>query len=191
MQDVERLSMAEREHGIKKPIVMPDVFKDDIEEDWEDWIESAKACAEINSWDNNLKCKLLGVRVKGTAYKVNQDLETAVKLDCKVLCKTLEKRFKTVKQPQFYKTKFLGLKQEQNEIILDLGNKIRTLARKTYPEIDAQLRDELAHDQFVRVLTNVDMTLKLRHNIPDTLDDAIRMAIDWQTVEIDVRKEKR
>ena len=191
MQDVERLSMAEREHGIKKPIVMPDVFKGDIEEDWEDWIESVKAYAEINSWDNNLKCKLLGVRVKGTAYKVNQDLETAVKLDCKVLCKTLEKRFKTVKQPQFYKTKFLGLKQEQNEIILDLGNKIRTLARKTYPEIDAQLRDELARDQCVRVLTNVDMTLKLRHNIPDTLDDAIRMAIDWQTVEIDVRKEKR
>ena len=81
MQDVERLSMAEREHGIKKPIVMPDVFKGDIEEDWEDWIESFKACAEINSWDNNLKCKLLGVRVKGTAYKVYQDLETAVKLD--------------------------------------------------------------------------------------------------------------
>ena len=134
---------------------------------------------------------MLGVRVKGTAYKVYQDLETAVKLDYKELCKTLEKRFKTVKQPQFYKTKFLGLRQEQNEIILDLGNKIRTLARKTYPEIDAQLRDELARDQFVRVLTNVDMTLKLRHNIPDTLDDAIRMAIDWQTVEIDVRKEKR
>jgi hypothetical protein len=121
---------------------------------------------------------------------VCHDFET-VKLDCKELCKTLEKRFKTVKQPQFYKTKFLGLKQEQNEIILDLGNKIRTLARKTYSEIDAQLRDELARDQFVRVLTNVDMTLKLRHNMPDTLDDAIRMAIDWQTVEIDVRKDKR
>ena len=83
------------------------------------------------------------------------------------------------------------MKQEQNEIILDLGNKIRTLARKTYPEIDAQLRDELARDQFVHALTKVDMTLKLHHNMPDTLDDAIRMAIDWQTVEIDVRKEKR
>jgi hypothetical protein len=78
------------------------------------------------------------------------------------------------------------LKQEQYETILDLGNKIRTLARKAYPEIDAQLRDELA-----RALTKVDMTLKLRHNMPDILDDAIRMAIDWQTVEIDVRKDKK
>ena len=83
------------------------------------------------------------------------------------------------------------MKQEQNETILDLSNKIRTLACKAYPEIDAQLRDELARDQFVRALTKVDMTLKLRHNMPDTLDDTIRMAIDWQTVEIDVRKEKR
>jgi hypothetical protein len=80
---------------------------------------------------------------------------------------------------------------KQNETILDLGNKIRTLARNAYPEIDAQLRDYFARDQFVRALTNVDMTLKLRHNMPDTLDDAIRMAIDWQTVEIDVRKDKK
>ena len=89
------------------------------------------------------------------------------------------------------KSKFLGLKQEQHETILDLGNKIRTLSRKVYPEKYAQLRDYFARDQFVRALTNVDMTLKLRHNMPDTLDDAIRMAIDWQTVEIDVRKDKK
>jgi hypothetical protein len=35
-----------------------------------------KARAEINSWDDNLKCIFLGV--KGTTYKVYQDLETAV-----------------------------------------------------------------------------------------------------------------
>jgi hypothetical protein len=73
------------------------------------------------------------------------------------------------------------LKQERNETILDLGNKIRTLARKAYPKIDAQLRDNFARDQFVRALTNIDMTLKLRHNMPDSLDEAIQMAIDWQT----------
>lgn len=50
-----------------------------------------KACAEIKSWDDNLKCKLLGLRVKGTAYEVYQDLEKVVKLDWKELCKTLEK----------------------------------------------------------------------------------------------------
>jgi hypothetical protein len=83
------------------------------------------------------------------------------------------------------------LRQERNESILDLGNKIRTLARKAYPKIDAQLRDEFARDKFVRALTNIDMTLKLRHNMPDSLDDAMRMIIYSQTVEIDVRKDKK
>jgi len=77
-----------------------------------------------------------------------------------------------------------------NDTLLELGNRIRTLARKAYPDVEAVLRDELARDQFVRSLDNVDLTLKLRHNMPATLDDAIRMAIDWQTVEVDVRKLK-
>ena len=132
----------------------------------------------------------MGVRLKNTAYKVYQDLEAGVKTDWTNLCATLEKRFKTTKQPQFYKTKFLTTKQQPNDTILDLGNRIRTLARKAYPTLNAELRDELARDQFVRYLNNVEMTLKLRHNMPATLDDAIRMAIDWQTVELDVRKDK-
>lgn len=132
----------------------------------------------------------MSVRLKDTAYKVYQDLEQAVKGDWNNLCSTLEKRFKTVKQPQLYKTKFQTTKQLPNDTLLELGNRIRTLARKAYPDVDAVLRDELARDQFVRSLDNVELTLKLRHNIPGTLDDAIRMAIDWQTVEVDVRKLK-
>ena len=46
---------------------------------------------KYKSWDDNLKCKFLGVRVTGTAYEVYQDLETVVKLDWKELWKTLEK----------------------------------------------------------------------------------------------------
>jgi hypothetical protein len=57
---------------------------------------------------------------------------------------------------------------------LDLGNRVCTLARKAYPDINAKLRDELARDQFVRSLENVEMVLKLRHCMPETLDDEIR-----------------
>ena len=191
MQYLEQLAMADAEPaGIKKPVIMPEPFRGEIEEDWKDWLDNFKACAEINGWNDDLKCKFMGVRLKDTAYKVYQDTEAAVKTDWTNLCATLEKRFRTVKEPQFYKTKFNATKQLQGDTLLDLGNKIRTLARKAYPTIEAGLRDELARDQFVRALTNVDMTLKLKHGIPATLDDAIRMTIDWQTVELDVRKDK-
>ncbi|CAC5393515.1 unnamed protein product [Mytilus coruscus] len=185
------LAMANAEPaGTKKPVIMPDPFRGEIEEDWKDWLDNFKACAEINGWNDDLKCKFMGVRLKDTAYKVYQDTEAAVKTDWTNLCATLEKRFRTVKEPMFYKTKFNATKQLQGDTLLDLGNKIRKLARKAYPTIEAGLRDELARDQFGRALTNVDMTLKLRHCMPATLDDGIRMAIDWQTVELDFRKDK-
>jgi hypothetical protein len=63
-----------------------------------------KACAEINEWDDDLKCKFLGVRMKGTALKVYHDLDAGVKTNWNNLCTTLENRFKTVQQPQFYKS---------------------------------------------------------------------------------------
>ena len=34
--------------GIKKPVVMPDNFKGEIDEDWQDWLDHFKACADIN-----------------------------------------------------------------------------------------------------------------------------------------------
>lgn len=90
---------------MKNPIVMPDSYKGDLDEDWEDWIANFKACAEINEWDDDLKCKFLGVRMKGTALKVYHDLDAGVKTNWNNLCTTLENRFKTVQQPQFYKSR--------------------------------------------------------------------------------------
>lgn len=192
MQDLERLAMAENNPpevaGIKKPIVMPDIFKGDVDEDWEEYLEHFESCADINGWDDPTKCKFVSVKLKGNAYKVYKELDTEVKSDWANLCSTLEKRFKTVTQTQHYKTKFLSTAKSRGESLLDLGNRIRSLGRKAYPNLEAKLRDELARDQFVRSLDNLEMTLKIRHQMPETLDDAIRMAIDWQTVEQDVRK---
>lgn len=36
----------------------------------------------------------------------------------------------------------------------------------------------------------MEIVLNLRHCMPETLDDAIRIAINWQTVETDVRNQK-
>ena len=189
MQFLEHLAMEDQQPaGVKKPIIMPDIFQGDVEDDWEEYKENFESCAEINGWDEATKCKFMSVRLKGNAYKVFKELDSAVKGNWGDLCDILEKRFKTVTQSQHYKTKFLSTTKSSGESLLDLGNRIRSLARKAYPKLDAIMRDELARDQFVRSLDDIEMTLKIRHQMPATLDDAIRMAIDWQTVEQDVRK---
>lgn len=57
---------------------------------------------------------------------------------------SVEKRFKTVSQMQYYRTKFQGVTQTAAESLLDLGNKIRTLSRKAYPNLEAKLRNQFA-----------------------------------------------
>jgi hypothetical protein len=51
---------------------------------------------------------------------------------------------KTIKQPTIYQTKFLITKQLSRDTPIELRNRIRALARKVYPDVDAVLRNELA-----------------------------------------------
>lgn len=50
---------------------MPDTFKGEIEEDQQDWLDHFKTCADINSWNGEMKCKYMGMKLNNTAHKVN------------------------------------------------------------------------------------------------------------------------
>lgn len=135
--------------GIRKPIVMPDAFHG---EDLEDWISNFEACSDINGWTEQDKCKFLGVLMKGGALRVYIKLENSVKKDWPQLMTTLTSRFKSTREPELCKSQFLSRTKVPNETFLDVGNSIRTLARKAYPTIDNKIRDELARDQFIRAV---------------------------------------
>ena len=60
---------------------MPDTFKGEIEEYQQDWLDHFKTCADINSWNGEMKCKYMGMKLNNTAHKVNLDLKQTVKGD--------------------------------------------------------------------------------------------------------------
>ena len=60
MENVENVAMAEENPvGAKQPIIMPDMYKGDIDEECEDWLEHFNACAEINGWNEATKCRFI------------------------------------------------------------------------------------------------------------------------------------
>ncbi len=125
--------------------------------------------------------------MKGNALKVYVELDNATRQDWASTQEALASRFKTTKEPQLFKSQFLIRKWKPGETLLEFGQSVRTLSRNAYPDLSSAMRDELARDQFIRGIENTEMVLRLRHNLPKTLDDAIRMAIDWQAIENDVR----
>ncbi|CAG2228923.1 unnamed protein product [Mytilus edulis] len=169
----------------KRPIVMPDVFTG--EEEWTDWLFQFESCSSLNDWNDGLKCKFIIVRLKGTAGKVLSDLDDDTKKDWTKLKAELTARFDTTTRPDLYKSEFMGRRKKPSETYLEMGNSIRTLARKAYPSLSNNVRDELAKDQFLRGLDKTELALKVRHANPKTLDEAIRMTLEWEAVEKDVK----
>ncbi|MES9883734.1 MAG: hypothetical protein ABW185_23020 [Sedimenticola sp.] len=168
---------------IPKPIVMPDCFYGGDEEDWECWYQNFTDCAEINGWDDDLKLKFLAVRMKGMAQRVFMDLDSESKGDFSDASGALAVRFRSTKDKELFKSQFLSRNRQAGETLPSLGNAIRVLAGKAYTEVASKVRDELARDQFIRALNNSKLVLELRHHMPKSLDDAIRVAIEWENVE--------
>ncbi|CAC5374935.1 unnamed protein product [Mytilus coruscus] len=81
----------------------------------------------------------------------------------------------------------MGRRKKPSETYLEMGNSIRTLARKAYPSLSNNVRDELVKDKFLRGLDKTELALKIRHANPKTLDEAIRMTLEWEAVEKDVK----
>lgn len=169
----------------KRPIVMPDIYTGEGE--WAEWLFQFESCAALNDWTDDLKCKFIIVRLKGTAGQALSDLADDTKKDWAKLKSELAARFDITTRPDLYKSELMGRKKRPNETYLELGNSIRTLARKAYPTLPNNVRDELAKDQFLRGLDRTELALKVRHANPKTLDEAIRMALEWEAVERDVK----
>lgn len=156
----------------KPPIVMPDVYTG--EEEWSDWLFQFESCAALNDWDDDLKCKFIIVRLKGTAGKALSDLVAETKKDWKKLLAELGTRFDTTTRPDLYKSELMGRKKKDTESYLELGNSIRTLARKAYPSLSNAVIDELAKDQYLRGLDKTELALKVRHANHKTLTGGSR-----------------
>ena len=172
--------------AVTKPVILPDHFTGSGEEEWRDWFSSFKVVCEINKWSDEMKCKFLGLRLKGHALKVFRELDEDTRNNWQRLQEILTKRLESSQNPELYKSQLLSRKREHGESITTLGNAIRSLARKAYPALDAQTRDELARDQLIRALPNQKLVLHMRHHMPKTLDDAMKMAIEWEAIESDV-----
>ena len=163
----------------KRPIVMPDVFTG--EEEWIDWLFQFESCSSLNDWNDGLKCKFIIVILKGTAGKVLSDLDDDTKKKWAKLKAKLTARFDTTTRLDLYKSEFMGRRKKPSETYLEMGNSIRTLARKAYPSLSNNVRDELAKDQFLRGLDKTELALKARHANPKTLDEAIGMTLECQS----------
>ena len=60
---------------------------------------------------------------------------------------------------------------------------LRFLADKTYSQWNGEQRLEVVRRQFIQGLRSSSMQLKLMRENPDSLDEVVRLACQWETIE--------
>ena len=166
---------------LRRLIIQPSTFTGNG--DFKAWLNKFNRIAKVNGWDEEKRLDFLSVYLDGTADEVYRDLDDNEKGDWDTLTSNLEKRFDPAPCLDVFETELCTRKRAEGEKLSDLGNAIRTLARKAYPTEKAETRDRLARTQFVRALNEPEIQLKIRLAEPKTLNQAIKYEITVEDIQ--------
>ena len=73
--------------------------------------------------------------------------------------------------------------QSSGEKLTEFVGALRFLADKAYPQWSGGQRLEVVRRQFIQGLRSSSMQMKLMRENPESLDEAVRLACQWETIE--------
>lgn len=111
-----------------------------------------------------------------------------MKRDYHRLVKALTERFEPENQCELYKAQIKQRIRKRDEPLTELAQDIKRLTRMAYPSAFLDLRDTLSKDCFIEALNDADMELFICQKEPETLDDAVRMALKYEAFSQGRRK---
>ena len=170
-----------RVHMPAKPSVMPEKF--DGNSVWSDYHAHFEICAKINGWTSLQKANYLAVSLKGTAQMLLGDLSNNTLNDYVALASELKSRFGYEGQHELVRTQLKNRKKRQDENFAELGQDIKRMTARAYPDAPADLRDSLAKGHFTDALRDSNMRWHIYHTKPTSLQDTIHLATEWQAFE--------
>ena len=173
--------------GSVKPIVNPDNY--DGSKSFDDWLTNLELCSQINGWSVEQKTRFLAVRLRGPALQVYTDLSDARKHDYSALVKALKGRFSPQGQSYLFRAKLKVRSRRKNEKLPELASDIRRLVVKAYPDISAELREELGKDHFIEALDLPEIRMQVRRAKPVNLGDALTTALEEEAfIQVEYNK---
>ena len=162
---------------------MPEAFSGEPgERDWDAYEQYFIQCAELNGWDADRRAQFLGVGLRGQAERFAATLEPATRQDWDQFARALRRRFAPGNREALHKASFRSRRQRSGESFAGLADDLRRLVALAYPLAAHALRMELARDQFVDSVSDVRLQLRLKENMPATLDDAVARAVQLEAL---------
>jgi len=162
-----------------KPLVLPEIFTG--EKNWDEWADHFDSVATVNEWDDETKLKWLRVRLTGRAATAFRRLPETTRADFKEAVKAMRKRFEPESKKELYMAELQTRTKRRDEDWATLGDDLKSLADKAYPELQDEARELLALNQYLSQLDSPQIAFGVRQNKPKTVDDAVRLTLEVES----------
>lgn len=159
----------------------PDTF-DGSSSEWQDYIVHFEQVASWNGWSEIERAQQLSMSLRGTAQKLLSNLTVGQLSDYYTMKSVLEQRFNPKERVIAYRCEFRNRKQGKSESASDFGYNLRRLALQAYPQVPYSSLEQQVIDQFINGLSIFDMRKKVSFSHPQTLDQAISSAVEYEAV---------
>lgn len=166
--------------GPRKPKVSPDIY--DGRSSLENYLTHFEMVARLNNWNEEDMAQFLLVSLRKEACQFLRCLPVDTQQNYQDLKAALMKQFGSTGKTQVHKAQLRGLKKRENETLPQLSQRIRQLVQDAYPELNGQDRfiESICLEHFIDALDNFDMQIDIFKSRPETLDDALTNALEYE-----------
>ena len=148
-----------------------------------DYLVQFEMISKMNRWDNTTCALELATSLSGQALAVLTDIEPCQRENYGTLVNALLTRFEPDNQSEVFRAQLKCRVRKQGEGLAELGQDIKRLVRKAYPEASNSVRDTLARDAFSDALNDYELERSISRSHGTSLDAALRVALEEEAFQ--------
>ena len=159
--------------------VKPELYNG--EDDWDQYVSHFQNCADLGRWSETDKALTLSACLKGQARAFYLGLIPKDRSSYHRLVQKLSERFGSVRQQSRYLTKFETRMRGPEETIATLGDDLRLLAQRAYPDLGTEAQESLALHQFYKAIT-LEMKCRCIDRDCRTIESAVEIVERYEAI---------
>ncbi|MEW8542499.1 MAG: hypothetical protein AB2693_03110 [Candidatus Thiodiazotropha sp.] len=160
------------------------------EDDWDQYISHFQNCADLGRWSETDKALTLSACLKGQARGFYLGLSPLDRSSYYRLVQKFSEKFGSVRQQSRYLTKFKTRKRKPGEEIASLGDDLRRLAQRAYPDLGTDAQESLALHQFYKGIT-LEMKCRCIDRDCRTVESAVQVVERYEAILGEGNEKKR
>lgn len=160
----------------KKSDIRPASFRGSASEDWLIWLRNYEQVASLNKWPADFKLARLPTVLEGEANLKYWECSNEERSEWGKMMLALSKKFAPESNRATFQAALESCQRSKDETLDEFMSKVKTLARKAFPEWDEKYRDIMVKKYFVDGLDGSFRMWVLQAN-PQSADEALQIAL--------------